>query len=361
MIRKKLQNSIEWTRMAQNSSRTINHFPSSSSSSLAAAGPRAWHRSCGGHMSVADGLIFRIYKKKIHIWISHLGKSKPNPKGPRELGDLKCVGGAAAREHSWSHREAGTETALVLRAQVCQPFLLVAEPQHLTGPPDQSFDSHGGRARLSGGRDGKSQQREPALGSVRWEEGGGCERSAGVTGGWRCQGRSWHLLLTPAGLAPLSHGNEPSLRRQDHGTAGLGGTSLQRGHRNACPLTGAEHGEGPWADMKGTGARQKAREVREQHITEAAAQCPPARTTRPPHALAGLGTGWEPCTPDRQTDRQTRAHCCGGAATAGSDGADGLRKRSELMQGVPGAAGRQGTLGTPTAPARSLWSGLCVH
>lgn len=97
--------------MAQNSSRTINHFPSSSSSSLAAAGPRAWYRSCGGHMSVADGLIFRIYKKKIHIWISHPGKPKPNPKGPREQGDLKGVGGAAAREHSGSRKEAGTETA----------------------------------------------------------------------------------------------------------------------------------------------------------------------------------------------------------------------------------------------------------
>lgn len=60
MIRKKLQNCVEWTRTAQNSSHTINHFPSSSSSSLAVAGPRAWHRSCGGHVSVADGLIFRI-------------------------------------------------------------------------------------------------------------------------------------------------------------------------------------------------------------------------------------------------------------------------------------------------------------
>lgn len=95
--------------------------------------------------------------------------------------------------------------------------------------------------------------------------------------------------------------------------------------------------------------------------------CPPS--TRPPRALAVLGTCWQGHAPQhRATDRHAR--CCGVAATDRSDGAQGFGMRLEHMQGVPGAAGKAGDAGgqrtvqrlpgSGTAPAGSLWFGLCV-
>lgn len=190
--------------------------------------------------------------------------------------------------------------------------------------------------------------------------GGGMDvtRCADVTGGWGCQGTSWHRLPTPAGLAALSHGNEPSLGSQDHGTAGLEETSLQRGHRDAVPAPAGRVGctrchrsrprgrclhrhEGHNNDRtgaKGKGDAESSTSLRQQQQH----RCHLVSTS--PHCTATTRTGWGPCTADTapQTDRQTRAHCCGGAVTAESDGADGLGKRSELMHGVPACGEERG-------------------
>lgn len=106
----------------------------------------------------------------------------------------------------------------------------------------------------------------------------------------------------------------------------------------------------------------------EQHVTEAAAEVgcqlmSPACTTSPGWAGDMLGDRHLDTAP--QTDTQTRAGCCGGAATDSCDRALGS---SELMQGVL-TAGRghwgqrraQTLPGPGTALAGSLHSGLCIH
>lgn len=109
---------------------------------------------------------------------------------------------------------------------MCKPFLLVAEPQHLTGPQTRALIPVGGEP---GSQEAELERQQTA--SVWLSLLGGGEMDArpcaGVRGGWDCPGRSWHQLLTPAGLAPLSHSNKSSLGAQDHRMVGLEETSLQ--------------------------------------------------------------------------------------------------------------------------------------
>lgn len=140
-------------------------------------------------------------------------------------------------------------------------------------------------------------------------------------------------------------------------------------HRSRAQRRSLDTHEGHSKDktrIKGKGGAESSTSLRQQQQHHRVGVTSSPQPT--PQALAGLGTCWGTDTPTwlhRQTDTQTRADCCGGAATDGCDGALGS---SELMQGVPGAGRghwgqrRARTLPGPgTAPAGSLCSGLCIR
>lgn len=99
--------------------------------------------------------------------------------------------------------------AVVLRAQLCQPFLLVAEPQHLAGPQTGALIPVGeepGSQEAEMERASRDIQRSarffgtlPLREEGRWMCGG-------VRGGWGCQGRSCspHLQAWLPCLAEMS-------------------------------------------------------------------------------------------------------------------------------------------------------------